>query len=169
VIEHCQYRRIKLPDTGGGLCSWVDLKRACKRAGLPHTSPHRIGRHSFAARILGAGHSLKVLQEAGGWDSYSGHENEESSLSGRQPSQAVGGSKRILHGLNSHSTEQANVDLRAYVTRYGEDAIDGLVAIARDKKVPHGIRVAAYNSVLERGCGKPQWHRQRSWRQIRSS
>lgn len=44
------------------------LKRACERAKMPYTTPHRIGRHSFAARFLMAGHSLKALQDAGGWE-----------------------------------------------------------------------------------------------------
>jgi len=44
------------------------LRRACKRAGVEHLSPHRAGRHSFAARLLRDGASLKELQEAGGWD-----------------------------------------------------------------------------------------------------
>ncbi len=43
------------------------VRRACKRAGLPYLSPHEIGRHGFAARLLAAGHSLKMVQEAGGW------------------------------------------------------------------------------------------------------
>ena len=44
------------------------LKRACKRAGVEHLSPHKAGRHTFAARLLRDGASLKELQEAGGWD-----------------------------------------------------------------------------------------------------
>jgi len=43
------------------------VKRACKRAGLDYLSPHEIGRHGFAARLLAAGHNLKMVQEAGGW------------------------------------------------------------------------------------------------------
>ncbi len=30
-------------------------------------SSHRIGRHAFPARLLRDGHSLKLVQEAGGW------------------------------------------------------------------------------------------------------
>lgn len=45
------------------------IARACRRAGLARSSPHRLGRHSFAARLLGAGHSLKLVQQAGGWES----------------------------------------------------------------------------------------------------
>lgn len=36
---------------------------------LPPLSAHQIGRHGFAARLLKQGHSLKVVQEAGGWAS----------------------------------------------------------------------------------------------------
>lgn len=32
-------------------------------------SAHQIGRHAFAARLIRAGHSLKHVMEAGGWDS----------------------------------------------------------------------------------------------------
>lgn len=45
------------------------LRRASERAGLAYMSPHKFGRHTFAARILSQGHSLKTLQEAGGWKS----------------------------------------------------------------------------------------------------
>jgi integrase len=44
------------------------LKRACRRAGVEHLSPHKAGRHTFAARLLRDGASLKELQQAGGWD-----------------------------------------------------------------------------------------------------
>ena len=43
------------------------LKRACKRANVTYFSPHRAGRHAFAARFLADGHSLKALMEGGGW------------------------------------------------------------------------------------------------------
>lgn len=43
------------------------LERAAKRAGIEYLSSHEIGRHTFAARFLAAGYSLKALQEAGGW------------------------------------------------------------------------------------------------------
>lgn len=45
------------------------IERVCKRAGLPYLSSHKVGRHSFAARMLSQGNSLKVVQEAGGWAS----------------------------------------------------------------------------------------------------
>jgi integrase len=43
------------------------LRRAAKRAEVPYLSTHQIGRHTFAARILGAGHDIKTLKEAGRW------------------------------------------------------------------------------------------------------
>jgi integrase len=43
------------------------IERACARAQAPYMSSHRIGRHAFAARLLRDGHSLKLVQEAGGW------------------------------------------------------------------------------------------------------
>lgn len=43
------------------------IERACDAAGIPRVSPHRLGRHTFAARLLDAGHTLKTVQEAGGW------------------------------------------------------------------------------------------------------
>lgn len=45
------------------------IKRGCKRAGITYFSPHKVGRHTFAARFLADGHSIKALQEAGGWSS----------------------------------------------------------------------------------------------------
>ncbi len=43
------------------------IERVCKRAGLVYYSSHKIGRHAFAARLLKAGHSTRVVQVAGGW------------------------------------------------------------------------------------------------------
>lgn len=43
------------------------IERACAAAGIPHVSPHQVGRHTFAARLLSAGHTLKTVQEGGGW------------------------------------------------------------------------------------------------------
>ena len=47
------------------------LKRACKRAKVEYFSPHKAGRHAFAARFLNDGNSLEALMEAGGWRSFS--------------------------------------------------------------------------------------------------
>ena len=45
------------------------IERACRRGGLAYYSSHKIGRHSFAARLLRAGHSTRLVQVAGGWSS----------------------------------------------------------------------------------------------------
>lgn len=44
-----------------------DIAKACAEAGVDYFSPHELGRHSFATRLLRAGYSLKHVQEAGGW------------------------------------------------------------------------------------------------------
>jgi hypothetical protein len=36
------------------------------------------------------------------------------------------------------------------------EAVEGLVAIAKDVTAPHAARVSAWNAVLDRGLGKPQ-------------
>jgi integrase len=46
------------------------IKRACRRAGLPPLSSHKVGRHAFAARLLSQGHTLMEVKEAGGWKTY---------------------------------------------------------------------------------------------------
>lgn len=43
------------------------IKRGCARAKIKYHSPHQVGRHTFAARFLADGNSLKALLEAGGW------------------------------------------------------------------------------------------------------
>jgi len=50
------------------LCDQVKL--ACAYAHVDYFTPHQFGRHTFAARFLNAGHTLKELQHAGGWRSY---------------------------------------------------------------------------------------------------
>jgi integrase len=44
------------------------LKKACASVGIPYYSSHKLGRHSFASRILKAGKTLKELQAAGRWE-----------------------------------------------------------------------------------------------------
>jgi len=46
------------------------LERACVRAKVRVMTSHEVGRHAFAARLLGQGYTLKQVQEAGGWKSY---------------------------------------------------------------------------------------------------
>lgn len=45
------------------------LKWACKKAKLEYLSPHKIGRHAFAARMLANGNSIETVRQAGGWAS----------------------------------------------------------------------------------------------------
>ena len=45
------------------------VKRACEREGLEYFTPHQIGRHTFAERFLRDKHTLRELQDAGGWKS----------------------------------------------------------------------------------------------------
>ena len=43
------------------------IARACRRAGLPVMTSHKLGRHAFAARLLSQGHTLKdVKRQAAG-------------------------------------------------------------------------------------------------------
>lgn len=101
---------LSLPDNGKPVFGFKDrfsvnqaIERACKRAGAKYLSSHKIGRHAFAARLLAQGHSLRVVQEAGGWrvarmvsDHYGHLERShiESAVSGAGTplTQAVGGS-----------------------------------------------------------------------------
>jgi integrase len=46
------------------------LERACRRAGLPAMTSHKIGRHAFAGRLLAQGQTLKQVQETRGWRTY---------------------------------------------------------------------------------------------------
>jgi integrase len=44
-----------------------DIRNACDKAGAKRFGTHRIGRHSFAHRVLQKGRSLPFLREAGRW------------------------------------------------------------------------------------------------------
>lgn len=71
------------------------LKRACARAGVEYLSPHKAGRHAFAARLLKDGNSLKALQEAGGWKSSAVVANTYAHLERAQVDRAVRGVSTI--------------------------------------------------------------------------
>jgi len=45
------------------------IKEKCEQADIPYFPTHAAGRHTFAARGLKEGWSLKLLQQAGGWSS----------------------------------------------------------------------------------------------------
>jgi integrase len=57
---------------GFTLCSSLNqaIERACRRAGIERFTSHEVGRHAFAARLLGQGRTLKQVQDAGGWATY---------------------------------------------------------------------------------------------------
>lgn len=70
----------------GGVFPWGDvpaaskaLRRAARAAALPYLRFHALGRHAFAARLLGAGYDIKTVKEAGRWsgvgivDAHYGH------------------------------------------------------------------------------------------------
>jgi hypothetical protein len=44
--------------------------------------------------------------------------------------------------------------VRDLARKYGNEAIKGLLDLARDTKTPAAARVAAYNALLDRGYGK---------------
>lgn len=46
---------------------WKRAARLLEDAPIPYYSPHEIGRHAFATRLLRAGYSLQYVKDAGGW------------------------------------------------------------------------------------------------------
>lgn len=48
---------------------YQDMRRACTEAGQPYFPTHAAGRHTFATRLLRAGHSTVFTKDAGGWKS----------------------------------------------------------------------------------------------------
>lgn len=46
------------------------IERVCDKAKIKYYSSHKLGRHSFATRLLMSGRTLKEVQEGGGWDSF---------------------------------------------------------------------------------------------------
>lgn len=57
--------------TYGGDAARKLLKETCERHGLPYHSPHALGRHAFARRLLSNGFSLQHVKDAGEWKSLS--------------------------------------------------------------------------------------------------
>lgn len=45
-----------------------ELRRVCERAAVEYFTPHKIGRHAFAKRMLREGYSLAHVASAGGWN-----------------------------------------------------------------------------------------------------
>lgn len=55
------------PGQYGGDAARKLLKESCERHGIPYYSPHVLGRHAFARRMLKKGYSLQYVKDAGGW------------------------------------------------------------------------------------------------------
>lgn len=66
-----------------------DIRAACEAAGVPYYSPHEIGRHSFATRMLRAGYSLQYVKDAGGWKTIEMVSKRYGHLERREVTQAV--------------------------------------------------------------------------------
>ncbi len=86
------------------------LKRACERAGVEYLSPHKAGRHAFAARLLRDGNSLKALQEAGGWKSASVVANTYAHLERAQVARAVRGVSTVIDTRLAHEAKQRQIE-----------------------------------------------------------
>jgi hypothetical protein len=58
-------------------------------------------------------------------------------------------------GRVAGTPNKATAAVREFAGQFTEEAVKGLVAIARSKKTPAAAKVAAWNSVLDRAVGKP--------------
>lgn len=70
-------------------------------------------------------------------------------MAGRKPGTPKTG------GRQKGTPNKATASLRDIARQYTDEAIDGLVAVLRDDGEPAAARVAAANSILDRGYGKP--------------
>lgn len=57
-------------------------------------------------------------------------------------------------GRQKGSPNKLTADIKVLAQSFGEEAIKGLIEIARDGEAPHAARVAAIKEVLDRGYGK---------------
>ena len=48
---------------------WEVLDAECKKLGMERMSPHRVGRHAFAERMLALGYDCYTVCKMGGWES----------------------------------------------------------------------------------------------------
>lgn len=53
-------------------------------------------------------------------------------------------------------TKQVMADIRLYCKQHSMEAVEALVDVMNSKSSPPSARVAAANSILDRGFGKPQ-------------
>lgn len=58
-------------------------------------------------------------------------------------------------GRKPGTPNKVTATLKEYAAPYTAEAIDGLVALARNNKTPAAARVAAWREVLDRGAGRP--------------
>ena len=76
-----------------------------------------------------------------------------------QPTKRVGGAtgKGFVPGKsgNPGGMSKAAAEVRRMAQEAGPEALNGLLALARGGKVPAAVRKAAWDSVLDRGFGKP--------------
>ena len=84
------------------------LKSAAKRAELPYLSSHKIGRHSFAARILGRGKDIKTLKEAGRWKKLQTVDERYGHLEMRHAHAAMLDAAEAFEGLTTEMTAHKN-------------------------------------------------------------
>lgn len=64
------------------------------------------------------------------------------------------GGKREGAGRKKGVPNRITADIKELAQSFGEEAIKGLVEIARDTEAPPAARVAAIKEVLDRGYGK---------------
>lgn len=58
-------------------------------------------------------------------------------------------------GRRAGTPNKVTAALKDYAEPFTIEAIDGLVALARNPKTPAAARVAAWREVLDRGAGRP--------------
>ena len=59
-------------------------------------------------------------------------------------------------GREAGTPNKATASIREAAQQYTETAIQTLVEVMSDETAPHAARVAAANSLLDRGYGKPR-------------
>jgi len=62
---------------------------------------------------------------------------------------------RKTGGRVKGTPNKATAEVRAYAQQYSTECIDGLMAIARNKKCVDVARVMAFREILDRAHGKP--------------
>lgn len=64
------------------------------------------------------------------------------------------GGKREGAGRKPGSRNKVTADIKELAQSYGQDGLEVLVQIMRDKGAPHAARVAAVKEIFDRGYGK---------------